>query len=47
MLKEAFPIRVGDLPKPHVETISKPATEEEALAILSKFDMEFRKSTSD
>jgi hypothetical protein len=45
--KEAFPIKVGDLPKPDVETISKPATEEEALTILSKFDTAFRKNNPD
>jgi hypothetical protein len=36
---------VRDLPSPDIATISKPASDDEALAILHKFDMSFRKTT--
>jgi hypothetical protein len=42
---DAFPIKVRDLPSPDIATISKPASDDEALAILHKFDMSFRKTT--
>jgi hypothetical protein len=42
---DTFPIKVRDLPSPDIATISKPASDDEALAILHKFDMSFRKTT--
>jgi len=38
---QRFPIKVKDLPKPQVSTISRPASENEALAILEEFDHAF------
>jgi hypothetical protein len=39
--KEAFPIKVKDLPKPDITTISRPASEDEALTILRDFNKAF------
>jgi len=39
--RDAFPIKVGDLPKPEVTTISRPASDDEALTILEDFDHAF------
>ena len=41
--KDAFPIKVKDLPKPEVATISKPASQDEALTILRDFDRAFHR----
>lgn len=41
LAKNRFPIKVKDLPKPDIATISKPASEDEALAILRDFDQAF------
>jgi hypothetical protein len=39
--KNMLPIKVKDLPKPDIATISKPASEDEALTILRDFDQAF------
>jgi len=44
--KEAFPIKVKDLPKPEVATVHRPAAENEALGILDGFDRAFADATS-
>lgn len=38
----SFPLRVKDLPKPQIVEISRPASHQEALVILSNFDEDFR-----
>lgn len=39
--KNPWPLKVGDLPEPGIETISRPTKPEEALAILKEFDEAF------
>jgi len=39
--KNMLPIKVKDLPKPDIATISRPASEDETLAILRDFDQAF------
>jgi len=41
LLKDAFPVKVRDLPKPEIVTISKPASDDEALEVLKDFDRDF------
>jgi len=40
--KHKFPIKVKDLPKPEMSTITKAASQHEALGILREFDLAFR-----
>jgi len=42
--KDAFPLKVKDLPKPDVATTSRPASDDETLAILCGFDKAFHGS---
>jgi hypothetical protein len=39
--RDAFPIKVKNLPKPEITTISRPASDREGLAILEQFDQAF------
>jgi len=40
--KDAFPVKVKDLAKPDIATITRPGSEDEALTILEHFDRIFR-----
>jgi len=44
LARDAFPIKVKDLPKPGIATLSSPSSEDEALAILHDFDAAFQRS---
>jgi len=39
---DAFPVKVKDLAKPDIATITRPSSEDEALTILEHFDRIFR-----
>ena len=44
LARDAFPIKVKDLPKPDIATSSSPSSEDAALAILHDFDAAFQRS---